>query len=108
MEAKKQTVLLNASNLIGADKAKALYSAGLTEEAAAATRSLQSLSAGTPAGSIVNSGGVPVRVTSNKVRRVSRGGVSGFFGQTDKIREIYGENLYTGEHVLLFRDNLSA
>jgi hypothetical protein len=108
MEAKKQTALLNASNLTGADKAKALYSAGLTEEAEAATGSLPSLSAGTPSGSIVNSGGVPVRVTSNNVRRVSRGGVSGFFGQTDKIREIYGVNLYTGERVLLLRDNLSA
>lgn len=108
LEAKKQTALLSASSLQGIDKIKMLHSAGLTEEAQAATATLPAFSAGASTGSIVNNGGTPFLITSNQVRGVSRSGIPGFMGQKDKIREVYGQNLLTGETVLLAKDNLSA
>lgn len=108
LEAKKQTALLSASSLQGIDKIKMLHSAGLTEEAQAATATLPAFSAGASTGSIVNNGGTPFLITSNQVRGVSRSGIPGLMGQKDKIREVYGQNLLTGETVLLAQDNLSA
>lgn len=108
MEAKKQTALLSASSLQGVDKIKALYSAGLTEEAQAATATLPAFNAGAPAGTTVNNGGTPFLVVSNQIKKVSRSGILGLMGQKDKIREVYGQNLLTGETVLLARINLSA
>lgn len=59
LEAKKQTSLLNASSLGGADKIKSLFNAGLVDEARSATSSLPTTG---NVGDVVNREGHPVKI----------------------------------------------
>ena len=96
MEAKKQTALLSASSLTGADKVKALVDAGLVDEAKSASSNLPSVSVSSPLGSVVNVGGTPVQVSGVRLERNPRWklGQVGFYNNV-----VYGKNLITGEVV---------
>lgn len=100
MEAKKQTALLSASSLSGADKVKTLVDAGLVDEAKSAASNLPSVSVSSPVGSVVNVGGTPVQVVEVKKEqngprkwRIDRG----YYRDYNNV--VYGKNLITGEVV---------
>lgn len=100
LEAKKQTALLSASSLNGAEKVKTLVDAGLTAEAKAAAADLPGVSVSSAVGSVVNVGGTPVQVVEVKKEqngprkwRVDRG----YYRDYNNV--VYGKNLITGEVV---------
>lgn len=100
MEAKKQTALLSASSLSGADKVKTLVDAGLVDEAKAASANLPSVSVSSPVGSVVNVGGTPVQVV--EVKKEQNGPRkwridTGYYRDYNNV--VYGKNLVTGEIV---------
>ena len=100
MEAKKQTALLSASSLSGADKVKTLVDAGLVDEAKAASANLPSVSVSSPVGSVVNVGGTPIQVV--EVKKEQNGPRkwridTGFYREYNNV--VYGKNLITGEVV---------
>lgn len=104
LEAKKQTALLQASSLTGSAKVKALVDAGMPEEAKGVAATLPAASFSSPVGSVVNSGGVPVEITGNKVEQVGARKWrydEGYYRDHDSV--LYGRNLLTGEVVEIAR-----
>lgn len=87
MEGKKQTALLSASNLSGANKIKSLISAGLNDEAITESKFLPNVNSNSSVGQIVNAWGYPVEVTSVTPKQALNG----------TRLEIYGKNLITGQ-----------
>lgn len=95
MEAKKQTSLLSASSLTGANKIKSLISSGLNDEAIAESKTLPKLNSNSSVGQIVNAWGYPVEVTSVTPQKdIPFGGPQ---------VSIYGRNLITGQVVEIYR-----